>query len=60
MVSYHTNYNFNNYLGYTALIIAALKGHLNVVTYLLANGSSVQETNNKGKNGFYWLSTLKI
>ena len=58
MVSYHTNYNYNNYLGNTALIGAAAQGHLNVVTYLLANGSSVQEKANQGKNGFYWLSKL--
>ena len=53
MVSYHTNYNHDNYLGETALIRAAVNGHLNVVTYVLANGSSVQEKRNDGKNEFY-------
>ena len=43
---------YNNYLGETALTRAAVMGHLNVVTYLLANGSSVQEKANEGKNGF--------
>ena len=59
MVSYHTNYNYNNYLGETVLYRATLNGHLNVVIYLLANGSSVQEKDNQGKNKFYWLSKLK-
>ena len=53
MVSYHTNYNYKNFLGETVLYRAALKGHLQVVTYLLANGSSVQEKANNGKNEFY-------
>ena len=53
MVSYHTNYNYNNYLGETVLYRAAVNGHLNVVTYLLANGSSVQEKTINGKNEFY-------
>ena len=59
MVSYHTNYNYNNYLDDTALIRAAGMGHLNVVTYLLVNRSSVQEKNNEGKNKFYSLPKLK-
>ena len=53
MVSNHTNHNYNNYLGVTALIRAAAEGQLNVVTYLLANGSSVQEKADDGKNEFY-------
>ena len=47
-----TAFMITNYLGETALIRAAVNGHLEVVTYLLANGSSVQEKNNQGKKGF--------
>ena len=53
IVSCYTNYNYNNYLGVTALIRAAVMGHLQVVTYLLAHGSSVKENNDDGKSKYY-------
>ena len=52
-------YYSNNFLGETALIRAAVMGHLQVVTYLLAHGSSVKEKDDNGKNEFYWLSKFK-
>ena len=40
----------NIYLGFTALHIAALKGHLHILQYMISEGSSLQERNNQGKN----------
>ena len=43
------SYNIN-WLGSTALHVAAQFGHLEVLKCLLVNGSAVQEKNNDGKN----------
>ena len=41
------------YSGYTAFILAAKNGHLNIIEFLLNKGSSVKENNRWGKIKFY-------
>ena len=39
----------NIFLGYTALLLSAHGGHLEIMKFLINQGSSVQEKDNNGK-----------
>ena len=53
-------WKINIYIGNTALLLAAQKGHLDILKHLITQGSSLQEKTLQGKNIIQSFNTIKV